>query len=264
MVAPKNLGFSMVLSPREKAVRVETNTATLTGNAKGQKILVISDIHSNMEAFKAVLAQAETWDRVVFVGDAVGYGASPNEVIAELKQLDVVGCMGNHDYAVLSLDTDWFNERAVQAIRWTNDQLTIASKSWLANLPSRNEFSIANLSVGLVHGSPRRPLYEYVMPNTSTVRLEEDRKEMNVDILVLGHTHVPFIKEVPGGIVFNPGSVGQPRDGDPRASYIQMEVGGDSVDLQIRRVEYPIEKASSKIYKAGLPPFLGDRLYLGR
>ncbi|MHA2059393.1 MAG: metallophosphoesterase family protein [Candidatus Ranarchaeia archaeon] len=244
--------------------QVNLTPTTSKDQKTSSRVLVLSDIHGNFEALREVFRREKQWDLLIFVGDAVGYGASPNEVISELKQQELVPCMGNHDLAVISLETDWFNEHAAKAIRWTSKALSVDSKSWLANLPSKNEVHVGHIRVGIVHGSPKKPLYEYVTPETPISQLESYRQEMDVDILILGHTHIPFIQKLPGGILLNPGSVGQPRDGDPRASYIILEIDGEEVKAQIQRVKYPIETAVSNIRKAGLPRFLGERLFTGR
>ncbi|MHA2407655.1 MAG: metallophosphoesterase family protein, partial [Candidatus Ranarchaeia archaeon] len=254
-----NLDLAKKNTTRFQSPQVNTTPSESKYQKRPSRILVISDIHGNIDALRRVFKEETQWDSLIFAGDAVGYGASPNEVISELKQQEIIACMGNHDFAVISLKTDWFNEYAVKAIRWTNKTLTVDSKSWLANLPSRKEFNIGSIRVGLVHGSPRKPLYEYVTPDTPISQLESHREEMDVDILILGHTHIPFIQKLPGGIILNPGSVGQPRDGDPRASYIILEIDEDEVQAQIHRIKYPIRIAASRIKEAGLPRFLGER-----
>jgi putative phosphoesterase len=194
---------------------------------RGEEFVFISDVHANLEALNAVLAEAG--ERGVYcLGDVVGYGASPNEVIDLLRQRNAVCVLGNHDHAALTADPGGFNARAAVAAVWTSRQLSDDNRLFLAGLP--RDFYLTKLSVRLI---------------------------------ALGHTHVPFVWSERAGVVFNPGSVGQPRDGDPRSSYAIVSVHGDRVEVEHRRAVYDIETSANKIVEAGLPAVLARRLFTG-
>jgi len=242
---------------------------------------IISDIHGNLEALKVVLdylKQVEKIDRFICGGDIVGYGAKPNECIEIVRELD--SCLtvaGNHDWAAIGLeDTSFFNPIAREAVEWTGRHLTEENRNYLRNLASglkENDFM-------LVHGSPRDPINEYIFEQqTFLANLPEIKK----NICFVGHTHVPLcfyakdsqeIDEVPlnDGVVLgmqplykylvNCGSVGQPRDGDPRACIGIYDEKEKSVT--IRRLEYDIGRTQQEILSAGLPAALALRLMYGR
>jgi len=232
------------------------------------KIAIISDIHSNLEALNAVLRDIGEVECVLCVGDLVGYGPDPNKVIELLEILGIKSVMGNHDYATITNSALIFNEIAAEAIYWSHRTITEENMKLLASLPEHRLVEFDNLSLYLVHGSPRDPLYEYILPNTSDELLLQFLNQTNANCLIMGHTHLPFyidFKEKNKGIVLNPGSVGQPRDHDPRASYCIIEYDEDQkITVTLKRVDYDIKKVSEKIRKAGLPEFLAERLFHGR
>jgi putative phosphoesterase len=227
------------------------------------RIAVISDIHSNFDALQAVLSDAGDHDGLVCLGDLIGYGAQPNEVVSEIRSLKPESIiMGNHDYAVSTGDTSGFVHDAAQAIGWTRAQISSENLSYIANLRSRTTFTVGKVKIALAHGSPRDPLNEYIYPDVSDFVLRSLVEESGGDLLLLGHTHVPFTQSHGSQLIGNPGSVGQPRDGDPRASYAILELT-DEVEFEIRRVDYDIDAAASKIAAKGLPKGLADRLFMG-
>ncbi len=240
---------------------------------------ILSDVHGNLHALDAVLAdlQAEKPDRVVFLGDAVGYGAFPNECVARLRAVAEIMLMGNHEYAVLHPEERTvFNPYARQAIEWTDQQLTPENRSFLAQRPLK-----AQLEAGVcaVHASPHNPLeWLYILqPAQAQVQF----RFFEGWLCLFGHTHVPVVyREAQGPeaevlllgegtlrldpearYLINPGSVGQPRDQDPRASYLLLDT--EARTLEIRRLPYPIEQAQAAILAAGLPSFLAERLAIG-
>jgi putative phosphoesterase len=230
------------------------------------KIAVISDIHSNVEALNAVLRDIGEVEFIYCVGDLVGYGPDPNKVIEILETLGIKSVMGNHDYATITNAPVGFNEIAAEAIHWSHEVILKENMKQLTSLPDHLSLKYNNLSIYLVHGSPRDPLNEYIVPNTPEELLLQFLSQTKADILIMGHTHLPFFinfQEQNRGIVLNPGSVGQPRDRDPRASYCIIEYNDDKIDVEIKRVDYEIEKVSEKIRKAGLPEFLAERLFHG-
>jgi predicted phosphodiesterase len=241
------------------------------------RIAVLSDIHSNLEALDAVLAAADGagCERLVVLGDIVGYGADPDAVVARLVERDALMIAGNHDLAATGgFDTTWFNEVASAAIDWTQAVLSADAKNVLEALqPARkSEHGL------LVHGSVRDPIAEYLL-SADEAAASFDAAEFT--LAFFGHTHLPavFRRTAEGRVtgwvlsegeeitliageryMLNPGSVGQPRDRDPRAAFMVFE-DGRGVG---HRVAYPIEQAARKIRAAGLPDWLADRLSLGQ
>jgi len=226
-------------------------------------VALISDVHSNLEALQAVLAEAEGLD-VYCLGDIVGYGASPNEVVRALIERRATCLLGNHDNAAISGDVKEFNPRAAMVAVWTAGKLTSESTSFLGSLPRDRSLVLEGTRMYLAHGSPEDTLWEYVSPETHSDLFDYYLEKVGADVIALGHTHVPFSWKGGRGRVFNPGSVGQPRDGDNRASYALLTLGSDGSEVEIRRVAYDIDGAAKRISAAGLPEYLAARLYSGR
>ena len=238
------------------------------------RIAVLSDIHSNLEALAAVLAHAGSVDAVWQLGDVVGYGPEPDAVVATLMAVGAVGVRGNHDAAALGgPEIAWFNPDARAAAEWTRDRLSDDTRAWLSGLPE----TLAIDDMTLVHGSPRDPLREYI---TSAAIARANLGAVGTPHVLHGHTHVPVAFTADGdrmGVVapspgsslaldgrrglINPGSVGQPRDGDPRASYLILDPEAASVTWH--RVPYDVATVQAAIRAAGLPSRLADRLAIG-
>jgi putative phosphoesterase len=219
------------------------------------KVAVLADIHANLPALEEVLGEVEGLPKFC-CGDLVGYNPFPNEVIELVKKENIVSILGNHDYAVLTGDMSWFNPTAARAVEWTMKELTSENLDYLKNLSQSygNEFH-------MIHGSPKNPLEEYVYPEDPEYIFKDFFNYTKNDIMVLGHTHVPFIKRIDEKLVFNPGSVGQPRDFDSRASYAILDT--ETKDVEIKRADYDIEKTAEKIMEKGLPGRLAMRLFSG-
>ena len=237
---------------------------------------IVADIHANLPAFEAVLADMGRVDALWCLGDLVGYGPDPNECIELLRRHNHLCVMGNHDMAAIGrLDTADFNSDAAFAARWTAAQLTERSRLYLSALPER----IAAEPFTLVHGSPRSPIWEYI---THEGRAAPNFEQFETQGCLVGHTHVPalYVQTAPGGqvlgrvpgpgdqvqvrqnrIIANPGGVGQPRDGDPRAAYAIYD--SDTAILEWRRVDYPIQVTQQRMREFGLPSRLVDRLAFG-
>jgi diadenosine tetraphosphatase ApaH/serine/threonine PP2A family protein phosphatase len=239
--------------------------------------LIISDVHANLVALDAVLDDAPDFDEVWCLGDLVGYGPSPNECVERIRELSHVSLAGNHDWAVLEkLDLGNFNIDARTANAWTRSELTTAAREYLDQLPThmeRGEFYLA-------HASPRKPVWEYIIDaNLAYVNF----KHFSTPFCLVGHTHVPLIFELdeqqqrcrplippfpeplplgPNRMILNPGSVGQSRDGDPRASYVMFDT--ENMTWDFRRVVYPVEIVQERMRARGLPRRLIERLELGR
>ena len=238
------------------------------------RVAVLSDIHANLPALDAVLAHAGAVDGVWHLGDLVGYGPDPDGVIARLREVGAVGVRGNHDAAAAGgSEIDWFNPDARRAMEWTRTAISPDSVAWLKALPERRTVE----SCELVHGSFREPLWEYV---TSAAVARDSLDLLHQPIGLHGHTHVPVAFVENGGDVehfgprdgaslelegrralVNPGSVGQPRDGDPRSSYMLLDPGAGVVTWH--RVGYDVEAVQAAMQAVGLPSFLVSRLSVG-
>ena len=240
----------------------------------GMRIAVLSDIHANLPALDAVLADAGAVEGVWHLGDVVGYGPDPDGVIGRLREIGAVGVRGNHDAAAVGgSEIDWFNPDARRAMEWTRTTLSGDSLAWLRGLPERRTLETCEL----VHGSPREPLWEYI---TSPAVARDNLELLRQPIGLHGHTHIPvaFVEdrgrvEHVGPTVgasfgldgrralINPGSVGQPRDGDPRSSYMVLDPSAGTITWH--RVAYDIERVQAAMRAAGLPGFLVSRLSIG-
>lgn len=242
------------------------------------KILIIADIHSNLEAFRAVLDDADDnhggFDRMWCLGDIVGYGPDPLACIKLLQEFEPVCVCGNHDLAAAgNLDIEDFNSDAAAANMWTAGQLDEEEKAYLRGLPEK----IVKRDFTIVHGSPRMPVWEYI---TSAFSAAANFKHFETCYCLVGHSHVPFyfkqddilaeegylgngeeLELEETRLIMNPGSVGQPRDHDPRASYAIYDSAKNIVSLY--RVDYDIGITQEKMEKAGLPGFLISRLGWG-
>ena len=237
---------------------------------------IFCDIHGNLEALDAVLAALarERIDRYLCLGDIVGYGADPAECIAQIQRLNLVTLAGNHDWAVVGLfDIAYFNPAAKAALLWTRQNLTYEDKEFLKNL----DLIYWEEELTLVHASLQNPgQFEYILDISSAARTFE---LLRTRVCSIGHSHAPliFIKEgenytstfqtkikleASRTYIVNAGSVGQPRDADPRASYVVYD--SKSKEIEIKRVPYDVQKAQEKIIKAGLPRMLAERLTAGR
>ena len=226
------------------------------------KIGVIADPHSNLAALQAVLEDMPRVNELICVGDFVGYAAEPNEVVGLARSKRMRAVMGNHDYATLTRDVRGLNTIAARAAFWTSEQLSEENLKFLSNLPTHLELSYGKQKFYVVHGSPRDPLDEYVFPDSPNRLLAEFVRDLEADIILMGHTHMPMKRLIYGKLMVNPGGVGQPRDRDPRASYVVLNIG-EEVEVEYRRVEYDVKSTAQKIEVAGLPSELATRLFFG-
>jgi putative phosphoesterase len=227
------------------------------------RVGLLSDVHSNIHALRAVLEDVDRVepDQLGFLGDAVGYNAYPAECLAGLRERCDVLILGNHDEAVVEGGEEWFNSAARSGVEHSREELDADAVSFLRELPEQTQIA----DIHLVHGSPRGPTTEYVFPDTHPEALEQmvhHPSVGDVSMVAMGHTHVPFVREVGDLTAFNVGSVGQPRDGDPRACWTLVDTATGEVEA--RRVEYDIDAAAEAVRKAGLPGRTASRLYEGR
>ncbi len=239
------------------------------------RCLVFSDIHGNLDALEAVLTDAGHVDQIWSLGDVVGYGPQPNECIARLRETTHIAVAGNHDWAAVGkLETTAFNQDALRACLWTRNVLSPSSSDYILALPE----TVVEDDYTLAHGSPRYPIWEYI---TDTSVAAASLAHFATPYCLVGHTHVPRVfhckdlgpcaqLDLPLGEVMrlgrertfiNPGGVGQPRDGDPRASYLLLDSAENTVEL--RRVEYDVEHTQSLMRSARLPERLIWRLAQG-
>ncbi len=251
------------------------------------KLGLISDVHGNWEALNAVLDQLggeELLDGLFNCGDLVGYGPEPGRCIGELAERDLTSVKGNHDAGLLGeLGLDFFNGKAERALRWTRKELDDEDKKFIEKLPVKRYLD--ENGIALVHGSFVNPLTHYIMRKADAFRSYQRAQEAST-LQLFGHTHIPSLYEIDGrdvksyeindGFEFsfdrdhkyllNPGSVGQPRDGNWKASFAVLELGSEGLPESVvfHRTEYQAEKAREKIINAGLPTELGDRLLQGR
>ena len=217
------------------------------------KILVIADVHSNWPALQAV---KEPFDACLFLGDLVDYGIDPVPCIDWVKQHTTAAIRGNHDHAVAHRVIPRSGPglrrlaAATRPLHW--ERVGAHRLKYLSRLPLTRRLEIDGRSFFLVHATPRDPLDEYLAENAEGWRSR--LADIDADFICVGHTHVPFQIELDGQCVVNPGSVGQPRDGDPRASYAVIEDGV----VQLKRVEYDIEETLRTLSRSGLEQWAVD------
>lgn len=239
---------------------------------------ILSDVHANLDALEAVLEDVarEGVERIVCLGDFVGYGPEPNECVERLRPLVQIALVGNHDLAAVGrLNSDHFNLYARIALEWTRQHLSPSTRAYLESLPPRVEAQ----GVLFVHASPRDPVEEYIL---DPVTADDNFRCEPFDICFFGHSHLPvwFVHDgkrtelrflppktpvrLEGGArhLVNVGSVGQPRDGDPRAAYLVYDAEQRTAEL--RRIPYPVERVQRKMQAAELPKPLWLRLAEGR
>jgi len=221
------------------------------------KIGLISDIHSNYIALEKVLEKLNACDEIYCAGDIVGYYPFPNEVVETLIEEGIKSVVGNHDRAVVDSDFSGMNPVARIAGEFTRKVIEKKNLEWLAKLP----ISIESEYFSMYHGMPSddESAYDvYIFPGDPLIEAFLENSDRNI---IVGHTHIQFIEEHHGRAFINPGSVGQPRDGDPRAAYAIFNT--ETGKIRLERVEYNIEEVCEAVLKAGLPETLCSRLFEG-
>jgi putative phosphoesterase len=228
-----------------------------------QRVTVFGDIHGNLPALEAILADIETHESspLYCLGDLVGYGTFPNEVIAMIRDRNIPAIMGNYDQGVGNSSDDcgcaYTNKEAEalgkRSIAWSNAHTTDENKFYLRQLKDQIPLQLDGLRVRLVHGSPRK-INEYLYENRPDATMERLLDMAEADVLVCGHTHVPYHRILPSGRhVVNAGSVGKPKDGNPEACYVALEAEDKSLRVTFRRVPYDIERAAKAIEASNMP-----------
>jgi diadenosine tetraphosphatase ApaH/serine/threonine PP2A family protein phosphatase len=242
------------------------------------RVAVISDIHANLYALETVLAEIDRDppDELWCLGDTVGYGSRPNECCELVRERCSLVLVGNHDLVALGaagVDAEDFNPEAAHALSWTVTQLSAESREFLSSL----EPQAAREGIQLFHGSPRDPVWDYVIDELSVV---ESFELTDAPIVMVGHSHIATAvllteDRLEGGVapaervaelelgrwLLNPGSVGQPRDGDPRAAYLSLDL--ESGVARFERIAYPVARTQAEIRERGLPDSLAERLAHG-
>jgi putative phosphoesterase len=234
------------------------------------KIALIADIHANLPALDAVLdhANQEDVDAIWNMGDSVGYGPFPDEVIQRLQQQNIISILGNYDRKVLQFPkkaTKWRANKKQEkyfAFEWAYEQLTPISRKYLRSLPQEIRLDVLGWKILLTHGSPASQ-DEHLLPTTPEPHLAELAKIAHVDMIICGHSHRSFTRKVEQTWFINPGSVGRPDDGDPRASYAVMILDAEQNAVIHHRIAYDIQASVRAIEKYGLPADFGRMLIEG-
>ena len=227
------------------------------------QIAILSDIHANLPALQEVLKDMDRrrLERRYCLGDLVGYGTFPNEVIELILERNIPTIMGNYDLGVghssdecgCAYKTAEEEELGKRSIAWTNAHTTVENKTFLRSLVPQIPLQLGELRVLLAHGSPRK-INEYLYADRPDASLERILDGVNADVLVVGHTHKPYHKILPSGRhVINEGSVGKPKDGDPRACYVILDAKGRELNVDFVRVPYDVEKTASAIEASEMP-----------
>jgi len=235
------------------------------------RLAFLSDIHSNQPALLNVIDDISTQevDKTYCLGDLVGYGPTPNQVIDSIRSLKFPTVMGNYDDGIgfergkcgCAYVTDEEKENGQKSIDWTAKQVTPDNKEFLRSLLDMIEFTVDGYKFLLVHGSPRR-INEYLYVDRPEDSLTRILEPLDIDVMVCGHTHKPYQRQVAGTHIINDGSVGKPKDGDPRACYAIIDTE-EALTVEFRRVEYPIERVADQIIDTGLPSAFADALRSG-
>lgn len=236
------------------------------------KLAIFSDVHANIAALEEVVVNIEgkNVEQIICAGDLVGYAPFPNEVIDLMKLKHIPCVMGNYDDGVgnqrLVCGCDYKDEHAQrlgeQSIVWSKENTSEENKDYLRNLPHEIRLEIGNKKILVVHGSPKR-LNEYLHKDISDDYLEALLNEEEVDVLICGHTHVPYHKELKSGHVINVGSVGKPKHGNPSAVYALVEVN-EKVNVEFIEVTYDVESTALAIENSALPNEFANILRSGK
>lgn len=228
-----------------------------------QRVTIFGDIHGNLPALEAVLADIEAHDSspIYCLGDLVGYGTFHNEVITTIRERNIPTLMGNYDQGVGNSSDDcgcaYTNQEAEalgkRSIAWTNEHTTADNKLYLQQLKSQIPLQLGGLHIRMVHGSPRK-INEYLYENRPDATMERLLDVAEAHVLVCGHTHLPYHRILPSGRhVVNAGSVGKPKDGNPEACYVVLEAKDKNLNVTFRRVPYDIERAAKAIEASNMP-----------
>jgi predicted phosphodiesterase len=238
-----------------------------------KSVTIFGDIHGNLPALEAVLADMEASDLspLYCLGDLVGYGTFPNEVIAIIRERNIPTLMGNYDQGVGNSSDDCgcaYTSKEAEAlgkrsIAWTNQNTTADNKFFLRDLTAQIPLQFDGLRVQLVHGSPRK-INEYLYGDRPDATMERLLDLAEADVFVCGHTHIPYHRILPSGRqVVNAGSVGKPKDGNPQACYVVLEANNLDLTVNFKRVSYDVERAAQAIEASDMPNEYAQMLRTG-
>jgi putative phosphoesterase len=235
------------------------------------RVAVITDIHGNLPSLEASLAAIEGLgvDATYCGGDLVGYGPHPNEVCALIEDRGIPTIYGNYDHAIgrdledcgCAYITAHDRELGQLSVDWTLAHTNERSKAFMRGLPFDLRFAMGPQRVRLVHGSPRR-VNEYLFAEKPASLYERLAAQAEADVLVFGHTHKPWVREYGGVLFVNCGSVGKPKDGDPRAAFAVLELVGDLIEVSIERVPYDARSVAREVEASGLPAEFAEKLVI--
>ena len=235
------------------------------------KVALIGDVHANLPALEAVLAHADDQgvEAIWNVGDFVGYGPFPDEVVQRLRREKVLSIVGNYDLKVLQFKQKkdkWRKKKQplkYLAFKWAYENLSKKSRKYLRFLSQEIRMKVKGRRILLTHGSPASN-EEPLTPDTPEKRLRKLAQMAKADVIIFGHSHQPFAREVDGVWFINTGSVGRPDDGDPRACYAVLEIESKQIQVHHYRVEYDVERAVAAVRERGLPEVFAQMLLEGR
>ena len=235
------------------------------------RVAVVTDVHGNAVALTAVLGRIESLgiEQIYCGGDLVGYGPHPNEVCRDIEERGIPTIYGNYDYAIgrgledcgCAYVSQHDRDLGQQSVEWTLAHTDERSKAFMRGLPFDLRFELGGKRVRLVHGSPRK-VNEYLFEDKPARTFERIAAGADCDVLVFGHTHKPWVAEFGGVLFVNCGSVGKPKDGDPRAAFAVLEAGGGDTEVTIERVDYDAESVAREVAAAGLPGEYAEKLVL--
>jgi putative phosphoesterase len=236
-----------------------------------ERVAVITDIHANLPALESALARIEGLgiDTIYCGGDLVGYGPHPNEVCSLIEEHGIPTIYGNYDYAIArDLDdcgcayvTQVDRELGQRSVAWTLEHTDQRSKDFMRGLPFDVRFTVGETDVHLVHGSPRK-VNEYLFEDKPARLYQRLAAAEEADVLVFGHTHKPWVREYGGVLFVNCGSIGKPKDGDPRGAFAVLEEDGSAMRVSIERVEYDAAAVAAEVAAAGLPHEYAEKLLI--
>jgi len=245
---------------------------SLSAPMRADAVAVITDIHGNLPALEAALGRIDELaiEQVYCGGDLVGYGPHPNEVCALIEERGIPTIYGNYDYAIARDEHDcgcaYIDQRdrelGQDSVEWTLVNTNQASRDFMRALPFDLHFEVGGVRVHLVHGSPRK-VNEYLFEDKRASLYERLAGAETDRALVFGHTHKPWVQEYGGVLFVNCGSVGKPKDGDPRGAFAVLRPAGDTVDVTIERVGYDADAVAAEVRRAGLPGEFADKLLIG-
>src|SRR5271165_1313024 len=238
-------------------------------SAQADTVAVITDIHGNLPALQAALSRIEELEieQIYCGGDLVGYGPHPNEVCARIAEEKIPTIYGNYDYAIARDEEDCGcayitphdRELGQLSVDWTLAHTSMTSKEFMLGFSFDMQFQVGDVDVHLVHGSPRK-VNEYLFEDKPARLYERLAAAEDDRVLVFGHTHKPWVHEYGGVLFVNCGSVGKPKDGDPRGAFAVLRPAAGGVEVRIERVEYDAAGVAEEVRKAGLPGEFADKL----